>query len=58
MSKTTVELRTIKKLPNGNEIVNTGYYVFSNMTIDEIKRMFKDADADRVEFDLHQEDSQ
>ena len=41
MSRATVELRAVIKLKDGREVVQTGIYVFSDTTIDQIRELMK-----------------
>ena len=56
-----VELRAIWDLPDGNQLVRTGFYVFDGTTIAEARDLLKDADGDvgrppdRFEIDMREE---
>lgn len=54
-----VELRAITTLENGDELIQTGVWVRSNMNIDQIRELFENGlngrKIDKVEFTLYEE---
>ncbi len=55
-----VELRAITPLENGDELVQTGVWVRSNMTIDQMRELFENGlngrKIDKIELTLYEEE--
>ena len=55
-----VELRAITALENGDELIQTGVWVRSNMTIDQMRELFENGlngrKIDKIELTLYEEE--
>lgn len=55
-----VELRAISTLENGDELIQTGVWVRSNMTIDQMRELFENGlngrKIDKIELTLYEEE--
>ena len=59
-----IELKAVMLLPDGRELVHTGYYVPDTVTIADVKEMFAkglqtefvELDVYKIEFNMKEED--